>query len=834
MIKHILILMISIFLLTSHLKIINSQTITHQTEFPDETVYMLTYDHGGLILWGSDHFQERLGNAIEWLDKYPGFKIGLDNEAHIYDYFAENKPALLDDLKGYLEKYKGRFAIGSCTYGQPLSQFINEESNIRQIYYALKACQEHFNYRPPVYLMSEHAMHSQIPQILKGFAFDGAIMRTHFMMYGYNPTFDVPIGWWKGLDGSTIATIPTYPGEGAEFGKTPVDNWILTRYPGPECGDSMEVFREQFKHIHPLLATRADDSGLRKEELVRNYENKPQYHWILLDELMEIFPEPEVDMVTLPNDFTVRMPWGYCGNEIWNDCRKAEVQVLTAERLAALEYIYGGNSHEKELEQSWKTLLLAQHHDVQIVGLLPEAHKLLPASISFSEEVIQSAMNFFTSNMSGDGIRQVTVFNPHSWPITRWITTDVALSKGEASVFVVRTGDQEIPARILTAHRFSDESILEGQIAFKAELPPLSITSFSVFPANGNPIMKSSQISVDEENLRITNPFIEIKLSQQGGIESIRNVATGKFITGNAERSSYFAGTINGVNCESAGRWIIHRSGEFTPWVKASEYGFISDIPYHFEITVYENSPQIDCYVEFFLNGQKIGLLSDNKRDSHSPFVHEEKLRFKFFPNVDENVTGIRDLPFAIAHTSDSYVEGNYWTALSDCNNGIAYFNKGTMGCIRENDGSYSIPLAYAMYYIWGTRMLHGIYSYEFAIYPFAGSQDTTDIHKSALEYNFPVPVVATEPGNGKLGNRIDLLSFDADHVILSAMYPSAGNVYIRFYEYKGKPCDISLPILKSGKSLTEVTLDGDFIDKVGDRINFNPWQIKTFRITNY
>ena len=52
----------------------------------------------------------------------------------------------------------------------------------------------YFNYIPPVYLMSKHAMHSQIPQILNGFGYDGANMRTHYMMYGYNPTFNVPIG----------------------------------------------------------------------------------------------------------------------------------------------------------------------------------------------------------------------------------------------------------------------------------------------------------------------------------------------------------------------------------------------------------------------------------------------------------------------------------------------------------------------------------------------------------------------------------------------------------------------------------------------------------------
>lgn len=803
-----------------------------EIESPDR-VYMLTYDHGGLILWGSNHFLERLQNATDWLDRYPNFKIGLDNESHIYDYFAENEPEILNEIRGYLNKYTGRFDIGSSTYGQPLSHFINEESNIRQISYALKSNLKHFGDRPYVYLMSEHAMHSQIPQILNGFGFKGAIMRTHFMMYGYNPTFNVPIGWWVGLDGSRIPTVPTYEGEGSEFGKTTVDNWILTRYPGPECDEPMESYRERFAHIQPLLASRADDSGLRREGLVSQYEPNPQYSWILLDELLTVLPEPTVDMVTVPNDFTVRMPWGYCGNEIWNMSRQATVQVLVAERLAALELMTGGLNREKELHRSWQNLLVGQHHDVEIVGLLPEARKFLPASLDLSRQVQDASLEYFAVHMKGEGFAQVTVFNPLSWHRDQWIVIDLAfmaLKKGDAQAFAVRNAGKVLPTVVLSAHRYSDGSILDGRIAFKADLPALSLSSFSVIAAEPSPA-PSTEVIINEENLKITTPHLDVILDPEGGFKSITDKHTGNSLLKSDKRAAFFAGRIDGVDCESHGKWIITKTNADTPWAIATEYGFIGTIPYTFEVTFYRDTPQMDCRVEFNFNGQKIGQLSENQREDRSPFIHEHKLRFKFFPNVDDHAIGIRDLPFAISETPNRYVEGNYWTAIADNRTGMAVFNRGTMGSVREGDGGFSVPLAYAMYYIWGTRMLNGKYTYEFSLYPFIGAWQEADLHRQALAYNFPVLYASGETGDGRLGSFMNILDIDNDDILVSALYSEDGEIYARMHESKGQGTRTSVSCKINNAKLMETNLIGEDIAPISKRLAFKPWQIRTIRI---
>jgi N-formylglutamate amidohydrolase len=143
-------------------QVVESQQKENITKSVINPLYLLTYDHGGLVLWGTDHFAKYLHSAVDWLNKYPEFKIGLDNEAYTYDFLRQHDTTLLKELRGYLNKYQGRFGIGTCTYGQPLSQFINEESNIRQIGYALETDLSVFQYRPSVYLMSEHAMHRRI------------------------------------------------------------------------------------------------------------------------------------------------------------------------------------------------------------------------------------------------------------------------------------------------------------------------------------------------------------------------------------------------------------------------------------------------------------------------------------------------------------------------------------------------------------------------------------------------------------------------------------------------------------------------------------------------
>jgi alpha-mannosidase len=796
---------------------------------PVETIYLLSYDHGGLVLWGIPQFTENLRQSAIWLERYPGFKIGLDNEAYTYDYLAEHNPAVLEEVLGCLKKYKGRFGIGTCTYGQPLSTYINDESNIRQIYYAQQTNRKCFGVTPTIYLMSEHAMHSQIPQILAGFGFDGAIMRSHYMMYGYNPTFDDPVGLWTGVDGTRIWTVPTYRGEGAEFGKTTVDDWILTRCPGPECGgNSLERYATQFAHIHPLIATRADDAPLRREDLVKETENNSRFRWMLLEDLLAAFPIPKQELKTEPNDFKTRMPWGYCGNEIWIGCRKAETAVLLAERLAAFESLVGGSPHNEQLDTAWKELLVSQHHDVQICGLLPDARRHLTTSLDATQRVQASALEFIAGRMKATGSVQITVFNPHSWAYDGWITAEFAAPHGWTNQLEATHEGKRVMAVLLSPLPASGNAIRGGTVAIRAQLPSLSISTFSLAPASEP--QEAEGPTIDSSHLSIENAYWKCRLHPEGGFAALESHRSQQPLFQPAKRSGFFAATVDGRKEESRGQWHFPAGQDGSPRAVAVETGVVGPIPYRMELEVWNDSPRLDLRVRFDFDGERIGAVTSDPRDAVSAFVHEEKLRFKMFPAVDSSAVGVRDLPFVISQTQERYVDGIYWAAVSDDRTGLAVFNRGSMGCVRESDGAFAVPLAFANSYIWGTRMLSGEFVYDFSVWPFDGPWQECALHRRALEYNLPCVSLGSDPGTGELGETFQPIALSSDNVLVSAFYPHAGRAYLRLYEHTGHPSTIRLRAWKD-QPLSEVNLREDVVATPQSPIAFHPWQIRTLRI---
>lgn len=807
----------------------------------DKPLYILTYDHGGYVLWGNA-VKPRLKELVEWMEKYPKLKIGLDYESFTFDEYSKVDTEIMDLIRYLLEKYPDRVGLGATTYGQPLSLFISEESNIRQLTYAIRTNLKHFGLTPEVYAISEFALNNQTPQMIKLCGYKAAILRSHVMGYGYTKNFDLPWGRWIGKDLTEIPAVPTYEEQGRGFNCTTLDNWIMSRWPREGCYWSLEEFEEKFKHISPLLCSRYDDLTQEVKDITEYIETKDDYKYVLLEDLPELYGEAKEEIKTTDNDFHVQMPWGYCGNEIFNGCREAEVSALQAEKLNALSMMLGGVSMQEKIEQSWKYALVAQHHDVTICGLLDLSRRFIPDSLKLSKEVIDTSLDVLKKRFADKDNESVIVVNSHSFPVDEWVRVEV---DGEFSAY---DGNEMLESEM------SDDG---KYISIHVKLNPFTVKKITL----QNRIEKLYSVCCwNEETGVLTTPVYEAKLTDNG-ISYIKNISNNQKIFDNGD-GELFTAFVEDDNYSSIGKWSVNTTAF---GAKAVFEGNVSSIQCSFEMSFTHNSKRIDCKAKFELHGEKVGrsgvaegLKKSITIDGHR---HEEKMNFIMNMCLDKNRRMVRDLPFSISDwngavrknesywypeddirydvevspeesfNSTTYMQGIYWLGMNDENNGIAVFNRGCMGSLIQGN-RLEIPLLYSGIYLCGDRILDGVFEDEFALFPYDSSISDAEIHRNAMSYCYQPVALLNEKGEGDLSS-LGFANFKTEggEVILTTFYYEDDAYFARFCNFSDEAAAAEF-CMNGSRNISETDLLGNVMnDNVGSKLNFRPWEIKTIKI---
>ncbi len=802
---------------------------------------ILTYDHGGFVLWG-DEVKPRLRKIYEWMEKYPKLKIGLDYESFTFDEFSRKDPEIVEMIGDLLKKYPDRIGLGATTYGQPLSMFVSEESNVRQLTYAIRTNLDYYGVTPPVYAISEFALNNQTPQLISKCGYKAAILRSHVMGYGYTKTFDSAWGRWIGKDMTQIPAVPVYDGMGRGYNCTTLDNWILSRWSEGNAGYDLEDFEEKFKKYEPLLASRYDDLTQPIERLTDYIETKDNYRYVLLEDLPELFGEAVDELKTEDNDFHVQMPWGYCGNEIFNGIRKGEVDALTGEKLNAFSVMLGGDSMQKSSEEAWKYILAAQHHDVTICGLLDLSRRFIPESFKYSSDVISESLGVIRGRMASDKGESIIVINPQSFEADEWleIPTDCDICAFD--------GDKALECEMIC---------VDGKkyLSVHIHIAPMTAKRFDI--KKEKPEAKTLY-SYNSESGELITPVYKVKFNDSG-IEYIDEIKNNRRIFDNGN-GALFSAWVEDKECFSNGKWTVD---VFANSAKAVQVGEIGGIPYRFEMNFAGSRARIDCRSRFEMNGEHVGRtdITQGRPVPHTLNGHhqEDKLCFVMNLCLDNDRRMVRDLPFAIADwngalrkteeywypndrilidtevspeesfASTTYMQGIYWVAMRDKNNGMAVFNRGCMGSAVEGN-KLLIPLLYSNEYMCGTRILNGVFEDEFAILPFGAELSDADIHRLSMSYNYMPVAQIIGKGNGNL-NEFTAAKFNSDggEVVLTAFYPENGAMFARFCNFSDEKAEAVFDI--EGE-MTETDLLGNDNEKIiGGKLSFKPWEIKTVKI---
>lgn len=803
-------------------------------------LYILTYDHGGYVLW-ADRVKPRLKNIREWMEKYPRLRIGLDYESFTFDEFMREDPEVVTMIGELLKDYPDRIGLGATTYGQPLSLYISDESNVRQLSLAVKTNLHYFGITPDVYCISEFALNNQSPQMLRKSGYKAAILRSHVMGYGYTKTFDVPWGIWVGKDKTGIPAVPVYHGQGRGYNCTTLDNWILSRWPD-DTDISLEDFREIFKDYSPLLASRYDDLTQSIEKITAEIEKHDDYRYVLLEDIPSLYGEPTEILDTTDNDFHSQMPWGYCGNEIFNGIRQGETDCIQAEKLNSVSVMLGGENLQTDTQEAWKYILASQHHDVTICGLLDLARRFIPSSLELSAKVKEKSLKNIEKHFSHKNEKSLFVMNPHSFPVKTLIKTQC-------------NEDFFIEGSICEITDENGTKTLSAEIS----LPPLTAKSIALTERKKEAV--SEAFTVNEKNGTIDTPFYRLTLDEYG-IKRILNKKTDKEIFTHSH-GRLLTGHINGKDTFFEGAYRIKAHISFAEIVFS---GYTGDIPCEFTMTLYRSIPRIDCRLTCKVKEtDRIGR-TDITENRPVPLTvnghhHHDKLCFTFDLNAERNRKMYRDLPFSIAEWDGqlrlteeywypddrilidtpvtpeesfngiTHLQGVNWIALRDNEKGLAVINKGCMGSAVQGNRVY-IPLIYSNEYMCGTKILDGTFINEFSLLPLDNSLSNIDIHKMSMEYNMPVISLILNEGEGST-KELTMGEFISDNegIILTALYPEDGKIVARACNFSDNSSTACIKLNKCTVTAEEDFLSNSISDITDGKLSFSAWEIKTISV---
>lgn len=367
-------------------------------------------------LWGYEVLPSSVEDMLN-LCESTGAKANINFDGIGYEKLAYEAPATFQTLREAVQR--GQVEIVGGSYGQPYGLFHGGESNIRQRVYGVRTIERLFGVRPVTFWEEEFDFFPQLPQILVSTGY-------RFASLFYQWTWHTPhvptepkecsAVWWEGIDGSRLLTAPRNS---------------LNLHQWPEDFDDL---------LKELDASSSSDTPLL---ILQWLELMPSTDWmcrseLILPPLRKLLSDPrfEVRFVTLSEFLQCVLPasaplrkyelaqvfhgvsLGKNGDRMRRLSRKAEHCLLAAESAAAVS-AFLGRPYARwdvyplwELEESWRELLAAQHHDNdECEGLCGSIGiRSYERSIGLSSDILCRTLRRVESHVGAP-----IVYNPLGW-----------------------------------------------------------------------------------------------------------------------------------------------------------------------------------------------------------------------------------------------------------------------------------------------------------------------------------------------------------------------------------------------------------------------------------
>ncbi|WP_218148521.1 glycoside hydrolase family 38 C-terminal domain-containing protein [Parafilimonas terrae] len=783
---------ITVFSLFLLIALTTYQPLTAQTN------YFVDGYHGGIYghypLWVTKFIADSLNMHKDW-------KVNLEIEPESWDTIQLKDPAGYAAIKKLIDDSSDNVAIEyvNPSYGQSYLYNISEESIIRQFQYGMHKLQQHFPaIKFTTYSSEEPCFTSALPGILKSLGFKYASLKNPNTCWGgYVKAYGGESLNWIGPDGTGILTVPRYTSEDLQRRST----WQTTAWNNSEA-----YINAAFKQgIQYPVGMCLQDAGWKNGRWLGNHKSALTQYTTWRNYFGLIENKKNIENWRLSQeDIQVSLVWGaQVLQRIAQEVRAVENKITMAEKAAALATLYAGVPYpEKEFDEAWRTLLLAQHHDCWIVPYNMHNGKTWAAHVkdwtnftgSTANNIIQQSLQALTAGASNNDGQNVIAFNTTA--INRHEIISVPLDDNSLVTGIEKDGNN-VPSQIIS-NKDSSKTLL-----FKADVPALSYSSYSFIQATKQePLTGASIIKNKAGDFVMESDLYKLIIDAQGGnIKQLiaKNLDNKNFVADDANDFNTLRGHFfnNGGYAASTHKPVKITIVENGPLqIKLQVEGTISGNNFIQTITITQGQKRIDAGLHIDYK-KGIGIGEDYRQhggyysaDRHKAFYNDSCKLLAAFPLNLKHQKLYKDAPLDVTESKLSNTFYNRWDSIKnnivfnwvDVTDGDGNYG---MALLSDHVTSYShgenFPLALTIQYagigLWDRNYsISGPTDIHYALIPHRGKWNEAGLNNETIKWN--QPVITASANAGKAVN--DFIKSVDDGLAVTAMYYKGDDLYIR------------------------------------------------------
>src|SRR5882757_2277297 len=423
-------------------------------------------------------------SVLDLMREYPDFKFTMSS-ARTYEWMQEKYPDIFKQIEQRVKE--GRWEIIGGMWVEPDLNMPDGESLVRQILVGKRYFQKNFGVDVRIgWNPDSFGYNYQLPQIYKKSGMDYFVTQKLLWAHEFT-TFPYKLFWWQAPDGSRLLTYFPHDYAGgidAEPLAADVSVWMPSIY-GKSISD-----RPEMMHLYGVGDHGGGPTRVMLDHADQLRAPNTVFPTIEFSFARDFFSDmekklPNMQVPTWDGELYFAYHRGVFTTqaETKRRIRRAEEQMLNAEKFASLATLFNQKYPQDEMELAWKNLLFDHFHDIMpgsgIAVNYLEAQRNLEDVGRAANEITTDSLNELAAhvNTTGNGV-PVMLFNSLSWPRTELAELEVQLPSATSQIEVTDSAGKPAEVQLRSIDHEN-----RAQFLLISHTPSLGYQTYFVRPA---------------------------------------------------------------------------------------------------------------------------------------------------------------------------------------------------------------------------------------------------------------------------------------------------------------------------------------------------------------